>query len=68
MLDTEKKQKLFNKVLDLNSEMIQETRPVIKMELLGELTQAKISLKKEMGDEDYERFMEMGTKMFAKKS
>ena len=68
MLDTEKKQKLFSKVLDLNHEMIQETRPIIKWELLIELNQAKAKLKEEMGDEEYERFFEMGTRMFAKKS
>lgn len=68
MLDTEKKQKLFSRVLDLNHEMLHETRPIIKLELLNELTQAKAELKEEMGELEYNRFFEMGSKMFAPKS
>lgn len=68
MLDTEKKQELFSKILDLNHEMVNETIPSKKYELLGHLINAKVELKKEMGSEEYNRFIEMGTKMFAPKN
>jgi len=66
-LKTEKSQELFRKVLDLNHEMVNETKPVTKFELLDKLTQAKTELKKEMGDEAYDEFMSMGTKLFSPK-
>ena len=67
MLDTEKKQKLFNRVLDLNHEFLHEVRPVQKFQLLTELTEAKAKLKEMMGDEEYDKFFTMGAKLFAPK-
>lgn len=66
-LKTEKSQELFRKVLDLNHEMVNETKPVKKYELLGQVINAKVELKKEMGDEAYDEFMSMGTKLFSPK-
>ncbi len=65
---TEKEQELFKQVLDLNHEMKIETKPIKKYELLGQLINAKAELKKEMGEERYEEFMSMGTKLFAPKN
>ncbi len=64
---TEKENKLFNKVLDLNYKMDNEINSVKKLTLLGELINAKVELKKEMGDEAYEEFFSMGAKLFAQK-
>lgn len=63
----EEQQKLFRIILDENHEMIHGKTPTAKYEALGKLTQAKIDLKKSMGEEAYNNFMSMGKKLFAPK-
>lgn len=62
---TDTQRKLFSEILDLNWDFKQEKNPAKKMELFGKLTQKKIDLKKDMGDEAYDNFMSMGQKMFS---
>jgi hypothetical protein len=64
---TDTQHKIFREILDLNWDMKQETNPTKKLELLGKLTQKKIDLKKDMGEVEYNRFMDAGAKMFAPK-
>jgi hypothetical protein len=64
----EKQQKLFNLILDYNHEVLHGKTGTIKFEALGKLIQAKTDLKKSMGEEAYNTFMEMGGKLFAPKS
>jgi hypothetical protein len=63
----EKQQELFRIILDENHNMLHGETPTKKMEALGKLTQAKIDLKKDMGEEAYNNFMEQGRKLFAEK-
>lgn len=63
----EKQQEIFSRILDYNHEMLHGTNSVFRYEALGKLTQAKIELKKSMGEEAYNNFMDMGKKLFAPK-
>jgi len=64
----EKQQELFSKVLDLNHEFTNENKNYTrKMELLHLLSKAKDELRKDMGEQNYNRFMNMGAKLFAPK-
>lgn len=65
---TKNQQELFSIVLELNYEMKITTSPAKKIEALKRLIQAKDDLKKDMGEEAYNKFMDMGTKMFASKN
>ena len=63
---TTKQQKIFSKILDLNWEMSQENKNFTrKFELAKQLGAKKDELKKDMGEEEYNRFMNAGTKMFS---
>lgn len=63
----ERQQELFRKILDYNHEMLHGKTPKEKFEALGKKTQAQIDLKKDMGEEAYNNFMNMGKKLFASK-
>lgn len=63
----EKQHEIFSRILDYNHEMLNGINSVSRYEALGKLTQAKIDLKKSMGEEAYNNFMEMGKKLFAPK-
>jgi len=63
----EEQQKIFRIILDTNYEVNHGENPTSRMEALGKLTQAKIDLKKSMGEESYNNFMSMGQKLFAPK-
>lgn len=59
---------LFEKILDYNHEVKNVNNSgTQRMEFLGKLTQAKTDLKKSMGEDAYNNFMEMGQRMFAPK-
>lgn len=63
----EKQHEIFSRILDYNHEMLHGTNSVSRLEALGKLNQAKIELKKSMGEEVYNNFMNMGKKLFAPK-
>nr|WP_298659619.1 hypothetical protein [uncultured Flavobacterium sp.] len=63
----EEQQKLFRIILDNNHEYIHGKITTERFEALGKMTQAKIDLKKSMGEEAYNNFMSMGQKLFAPK-
>lgn len=65
---TDNQRKIFGEILELNWDMNRETNATKKFELLGQLTQKKIDLKKDMGEAEYDKFMSMGQKMFAPKT
>ena len=64
---TSKEQKIFSSILDLNHEAINEAKPSKKLELLIQLNEKKRQLKESMGDNEYDKFMNMGSIMFAPK-
>jgi len=61
----DKQRKILSKIIDLNWDMNRETNAVKKYELLGKLIQKKIDLKKDMGEAEYNKFMNAGQKMFS---
>ena len=63
----EEQQKIFGIILNTNYEVNHGENPTSRMEALGKLIQAKIDLKKSMGEEAYNSFMSMGKKLFAPK-
>jgi len=66
---TNKQQKIFSEVLDLNWEMSQENSNFKrKLDLAQKLGAKKEELKNDMGEVEYNKFMSAGTKMFAPKS
>jgi hypothetical protein len=61
-----KQSKIFNKILDLNHDMIHENKNFTrKFELAQQLSAKKDELKKSMGEAEYNKFMDAGTKMFS---
>jgi hypothetical protein len=63
---TAKQSKIFNKILDLNHEMINENKNFTrKFELVKELSDKKEELKKSMGETEYNKFMNAGQRMFS---
>jgi hypothetical protein len=61
-----KQSKIFNKILDLNHDMIHENKNFTrKFELVQQLSAKKDELKKSMGEAEYNKFMDAGTKMFS---
>lgn len=68
---TEQQRKKFSKILDVNWEIkeLQEAgKWVDAMEKVKELNALKKDLKDDMGDEEYDTFIENGRKMFAPKT
>jgi hypothetical protein len=63
----EEQKKLFSIILDNNYEYIHGETPTKKFQALHRMIQAKINLKKSMGEEAYDKFMLMGSKLFASK-
>ena len=63
----EKQREIFNQLLDVNYEMNHTEDSDRKSELFKQVCELKNSLKKDMGEELYARFMNMGSKMFAPK-
>lgn len=65
---TTKQQKIFNQVLDLNWEMKQEKKDFSrKLDLVKKLDEKKEELKNSIGEAEYNKLMNAGTKMFASK-
>lgn len=64
---TEKQRKIFSAVLDLNWELTQGTDFSKKTDLCKQLREKKEELKQDMGEAEYNKFMNMGTRMFAPK-
>ena len=61
-----KQSKIFSKILDLNHDMIHENKNFTrKFELVQQLSAKKDELKKSMGEAEYNKFMDAGTKMFS---
>jgi len=63
---TAKQSKIFNEVLDLNWDMSQENKDFTrKIELAKKLGAKKEELKNDMGEVEYNKFMNAGQKMFS---
>lgn len=62
---TESQSRKFSKILDLNWEASHEKDPMKKWDMYKELHQMKKDLRDDMGHEEYDHFMEMGSKMLA---
>lgn len=66
---TDKAAKIFNEILDLNWKAEKEVKRFSKewSELQKDLGKKLSELKEEMGEDEYNRFMENGKKMFSPK-
>lgn len=65
---TEEQRVIFREILDLNWEFSHtEANSSVKWDIARKLNQKKKDLKRSMGDEAYEKFMNMGKEMFAPK-
>ncbi len=65
---TEEQRVIFREILDLNWEFSHtEANWSVKWDIARKLNQRKKDLKRSMGEEAYENFMNMGREMFAPK-
>ena len=63
---TTKQSKIFNEILDLNHDMVNENKNFTrKWDLLSKLSDKKEELKKSMGEFEYNKFMNAGQRMFS---
>ena len=66
---TEKQSHIFNKLLDANwevKEAVEREDYLQAYEMQKRVTQLKAQLREDMGAEAYDRFVEIGKKMFSK--
>jgi hypothetical protein len=62
---TNKQQKIFGEILDLNHNMRHEKSGLKKLSLWEKLIKKQAQLKKDMGESEYAKFMDAGQKMFS---
>lgn len=62
---TDKQQKIFSKVLDLNYDFDREMDFAKRSKMIIELSNAKDELRESMGSKAYNEFMSMGEKLFS---
>lgn len=64
---TDYQRTIFSKILDLNMEFKQETNFLMKVAIRQEYDKKMDELRLRMGDEEFNKFMRMGSQMFAPK-
>lgn len=64
---TNKEQKLFSEIIDLNWGSARASTPSLMLELKLKLCKKQKQLKESMGDEAYDKFMNNGRKLFSEK-
>ena len=65
---TDKQRVLFSELLILNLEYSLETEPLKKWEVLKKLRAKRISLRRSMGVEQYEKLVKLGKKQYGIKT
>ena len=62
---TEQARQIFSKLIDANWELDQATNPTVKEALNDLCRKLRSELIDEMGEEEYDRFIEQGRQMFS---